>query len=110
MPDPADIALRDRTVAKVRAAGKLYSPRFADWLLTHWHIWLPFEAAANKVHAKGFREYSPYVIVNVLRWQADVRGITFSMTNTLIPDLARLYNAERGPLFKTSTRFGKETS
>jgi hypothetical protein len=62
------------------------------------------------VRDRGIRGYSAYVIVNVLRWRADVRGEKFSMTNTMIPDLARLYNALYGPLFKTSARFGKETT
>jgi hypothetical protein len=108
--DTAQIAQRNELVAFVRAQGPLFSPRFADWLLTNWAMWLAFRDAGTQVYARGFRDYSAYVIVNVLRWRADVRGIKFSMSNTLIPDLARLYNARVGPLFKTSSRFGKETT
>lgn len=106
---PAEQAARERNLDMVREAGAAYSPRFHDWLLTHYAMYLAFRAAADKVRERGLTEYSAYVIANVLRWQADIRGIQFSLSNTLIPDLARLYNAERGPLFKTNARFGKDT-
>lgn len=87
-----------------------FSPRLRDWLLTNWSVWESFREAGDKVRARGLTEYSAYVIVNVLRWRADVSGAKFSLTNTMIPDLARLYNRVAGPLFKTSSRFGKETT
>lgn len=92
------------------SASRQYSPRFHGWLTANYGVWIEFRAAADKVRDAGLKTYSPYVIVNVLRWRADVRGLQFSMSNTLIPDLSRLYNAMYGPLFKTSTRFGKETT
>lgn len=97
-------------IAMIDAAGKQYSPRFRDWLLVNWPMWVNFRNAADAVRDRGFKDYSAYVIVNVLRWRADVKGTSFSMSNTMIPDLARLYNAMYGPLFKTSARFGKETT
>lgn len=106
----ADYARRANIAAMVSEVGPIYSSRFHGWLITNWPMWESFRAAADKVRDRGFRDYSAYVIVNVLRWRADVRGEKFSMTNTMIPDLARLYNALYGPLFKTSTRFGKEAT
>lgn len=108
--DTEEVARRNRTVAIVRGAkAGTFNPRFPDWLLVNWSIWREFCDAADKVRAKGFNGYSAYVVVNVLRWQADVRGIKFSMSNTLIPDLARLYNMRvRDAFFTTSSRFGKE--
>lgn len=103
-------AERIRVLGMVRAARDQYHPKFPDWLLVHYDMWLAFKEAADKVRAHGRTQYSPYVIVNVLRYRADTHGTQFSMTNTLVPDLARLYNADHGPLFKTSTRFGRETS
>lgn len=104
---------RSQVLEMVAAASatKVYSPRFHGWLVDNYDgVWTDFRNAADKVRDKGLTEYSAYVIVNVLRWRADVRGLQFSMSNTLIPDLARLYNAMYGPLFKTSSRFGKETT
>lgn len=103
-----DYEARDRTIALVDAARDQYSPRFRDWLLTNWLVWIEFRKAAHAVRGRGIREYSAYVIVNVLRWQADVRGIKFAFSNTMTPDIARLYNAMYGPLFKTSSRFSRE--
>lgn len=109
--DPAETARRDAFVAIVReSAPGTFNKRFADWLLDHWDLWCDFERAGQAVQNQGFQEYSAYVIVNVVRWRANVRGARFSMSNTLIPDLARLYNATHKPLFTTSTRFGKETT
>lgn len=103
-------AERDLMVQRIlEGKGGPYNRRFHDWMINHGDMWVEFRTAADKVWDANIREYSPYVIVNVLRYRANIRGIKFSMTNTLIPDLARLYNAVRHPLFKTSTRFGKET-
>lgn len=107
---PAAEAERVRVIGMVQAARDQYHPRFPDWLLTHYDIWLEFKAAGDRVRAAGIKEYSAFVIVNVLRYRADTHGRKFSMSNTLVPDLARLYNAEYGPLFKTSTRFGRATT
>lgn len=103
-------AERLRVIGMVQAARDQYHPRFPDWLLTHYDIWLEFKAAADRVRAAGRSEYSAFVIVNVLRYRADTHGRRFSMSNTLVPDMARLYNADHGPLFKTSTRFGRDTT
>lgn len=106
--DAAQLKRRDAIVAWVRGA-EGFNVRFPDWLLGHWDTWLQFEAAADKTWDAGLREYSAYVIVNVLRWRNDLRGTKFSLSNTMIPDLTRLYNAvRRRNLFTTSTRFGKE--
>lgn len=86
-----------------------FLPRFHDWMLENWDTWLAFVDAANMVRKRGLTSYSAYVIVNVLRWRADTRGIKFALSNTMIPDLARLYNLRHGELFTTSTRFGKHT-
>lgn len=85
-----------------------YHPKFADWLLTHWGIYEAFEEAGMKVQARGLMAYSAFVIVNVLRWRADTQGTRFAMSNTMVPDLARLYNALHGQLFKVSTRFANK--
>lgn len=103
-------AQRSADVEYVRMHPEDFSRRFHDWLITNYPMFTDFCRAGDSVRSRGFTEYSAYVITNVLRWRADVRGLQFKMTNTFIPDLARLYNATRGPLFTTSTRFGKETT
>lgn len=108
--DTAKLAQRNADLVHIDANRDNYHPRFRDWFLTNHEMWLNFESASDAVRARGFTNYSAYVIVNVLRWRANIRGTNFSMSNTLIPDLARLYNATRGPLFATAKRFGKETS
>lgn len=105
----ADYAERHAVVEQVRANKDAHHPRFPDWLLANWPTWIAFRNAARQVHSRGFQSYSAFVIVNVLRWRADTTGQKFSMSNTLVPDLARLYNSMYGQLFTTSTRFGKET-
>lgn len=105
----ASEAERIRVLGMVRSARDQYHPKFPDWLLVHYDMWLDFKAAADKVRLSGITDYSAYIIVNVLRYRANIRGIKFSMTNTLIPDLARLYNADHGKLFSVSTRFGRAT-
>lgn len=82
-----------------------FHPRFADWLMTHYGVFESFSAAADSVRRKGLKVYSAFVIVNVLRWRADCEGVKFAMSNTMVPDLARLYNLLYGDLFKVSTRF-----
>ena len=113
MIDRMAVAQRDLTLTKVRETSG-YNPRFADWLLVNWQTWLDFKAAADKVRERSFVDYSAYVIINVLRWRANVRGHKFAMSNTMTPDLARLYNQlhpeVQPPLFKTSTRFAKGIS
>lgn len=91
------------------ARGSDFNPRFGDWLLTHHGIYEKFETAADMVRARGLTAYSAFVIVNVLRWRADTQGTKFSMTNTFVPDLARLYNlAHDVAFFKVSTRFANK--
>lgn len=104
----ADYFERGTVVDMVREHADEYHPRFPEWLLSNWPTWIEFRHAAQRVHSKGFKAYSAFVIVNVLRWRADVNGGKFAMSNTLVPDLARLYNGLYGELFKTSTRFGKD--
>jgi hypothetical protein len=97
---------RNALVDFARDARAEFNPKFADWLLGHFDVYQRFEAAAEKVRARGIQNYSAFVIVNVLRWRADVEGSKFSMTNTFVPDLARLYNLNHNaPFFKVSTRF-----
>lgn len=103
-------AQRTLDVEHVRTHPADFNRRFPDWLLANYPVFTDFCRAGDAVRERGFTEYSAYVITNVLRWRANVRGLQFKMTNTFIPDLARLYNATRGPLFTTSTRFGKETT
>ena len=105
-----DAAAAERRRANaILAKGAGFNPRFHDWLITHHDIYEKFEAAANMVRAKGITSYSGFVIVNVLRWRADTQGTKFAMTNTMVPDLARLYNAANGvDFFKVSTRFSNK--
>lgn len=100
----ADQSQRRESLAVI-AEGSEFHPRFHDWLLTHFGIYEAFESAADKVAKRGHQAYSAFVIVNVLRWRADSEGTKFAMSNTMVPDLARLYNKVRFPLFKISTRF-----
>lgn len=81
-----------------------FLPTFRDWLVTHWHMWERFKEAADRVAASRRTNYSAFVIVNVLRYRADIVGVKFSMTNTFVPDLARLYNRTAHNLFNVSTR------
>jgi hypothetical protein len=91
------------------AGGSDFNPKFKDWLMTHYGIYEKFETAANMVRERGIAAYSAFVIVNVLRWRADTQGTKFSMTNTFVPDMARLYNlAHNVPFFKVSTRFANK--
>lgn len=103
-------AERTRVLAMVRAARAQYHPKFPDWLLTHYDIWLEFKRAGDQLAAKGHKNCSAFMVANVLRFRAMTHGRRFSMSNTLLPDLARLYNADHGPLFTTSSRFGRETT
>ena len=104
----AAVAQRRQAHALI-AKGDDFHARFHDWLITHHGIYEKFEAAANMVLAKGITNYSAFVIVNVLRWRADTQGTKFAMSNTMVPDMARLYNKANGvQFFKVSTRFSNK--
>lgn len=95
----------ERLVEHVRRSESAkYRAGFADWLLNHEDVWARFCKAAHEVRARNITNYSAFVIVNVLRYRADTEGKKFAMTNTYVPDMARLYNAAYGTLFNISTR------
>lgn len=91
-------------LCRVEEDSDLFNPRFHDWLANHMAMWYRFAEAADRVRAKGVRNYSAFVIVNVLRYRADLEGQKFAMTNTFVPDLARLYNLGFPEFFNVSTR------
>lgn len=103
MINTANRVVVEEALRKGMIDGK-FSTRFREWLLTHWFMWERFEQAALKVRDRGIKRYSAFVIVNVLRYRADVEGNKFSMTNTFVPDIARLFNAIHDEFFNVSTR------
>lgn len=84
--------------------GLVFKSGFYNFLINHGDAWLRFYESAEKIRERGIKNYSAFVIVNVLRYRADLEGRKFAMTNTYVPDFARLYNMMVAPIFNVSTR------
>lgn len=88
-------AERDQVLAYVDANAALFHAAFRAWLLENFGIWRSFKVLADKARRAGRRHYSARTIVEVLRWETEIRepaGADFKINNNAVPDLARLYN------------------
>jgi hypothetical protein len=75
-----------------------YPEGFFQWLQTNRDIWKEFEAMALKM-AKRRTRYSARTIVEVMRWNTDLRekpDVTFKLSNNMTPGMARLWMRKHG--------------
>ena len=94
--------------ALVCAEQRHFRADFMSWLSSNWHVWLAFEAEADKVWERGRRHYSARTIYEVLRHESALRqdapGEEWKLNNNQVPDLARLYtlmHPDRADFFET---------
>lgn len=80
-----------------------YPPGFHAWLRENWHIWEEFERRAMQMWRSGRKRYSARTIIEVVRWNTDLREsdkrATWKINNTWIPAMAR-YFMEKHPSCK----------
>lgn len=78
-----------------------YPAGFWKWLKENEHIYLAFKIEAIRMALTGRKRYSARTIVEVLRWQTDLRDsdTTFKINDHYTPGMARLFLAEYGKRF-----------
>jgi len=74
---------------------------FRTWLRDNWSIFGAFYSRAYQMQTLGREHYSARTIIEVLRWDSDIRdsGYLFKIDGNWVPDMARLYNELTGTKF-----------
>lgn len=77
-----------------------YPDGFFHWLELNPQIWNEFEVMALKM-AKKRPRYSARTIVEVMRWNSDLRqhDVTFKLSNNMTPGMARLWMQKYGKAY-----------
>lgn len=99
---------RKRYACHVVVAGQRYfRADFMDWVVSNWHVWLAFEAQADRIWDTGRRHYSARTIYEFLRHETMTKEgpneLELKLNNNVVPDLARLYlqmHPERSGFFE----------
>ena len=75
-----------------------YPEGFFHWLSQNQHIWEAFERRAYQMALVGRKRYSARTIIEVLRWDSDLRekNKLFKISNNMVPGMARLWMAKYG--------------
>ena len=75
-----------------------YPDRFWIWLRQNRHVYRAFCAYAFRMAMKGRTHYGAKTIVEVLRYETDLRDSeqTFKLNNNYTSGLARLFMSEHG--------------
>ena len=75
-----------------------YPAGFFQWLKENEKIWREFERMALAMAARNRKRYSARTIVEVLRWNSDLRqtDVLFKISNNMTPGMARLWMRKHG--------------
>ena len=75
-----------------------YPVGFWHWLRQNGKVYRVFEQMAMDMARSGRQRYSARTLVEVLRWNSDVRdsGVTFKINGTHVPGMARLFMEKHG--------------
>jgi hypothetical protein len=87
------LASRVKNVESHYAQEHLFRSDFSAWLESNWHVWLSFEAEAEKAWQLGRRTYSARTLVEYLRHDTNIRQVEreYKINNNFVPDLGRIY-------------------
>lgn len=80
----------------IEANAAKFRDDFGAWLYDNFHIYREFERRANRLWQAGRRHYSARTIMEVVRFETDLREANaesseWKINNNIIPDCARLY-------------------
>src|SRR5210317_391777 len=78
-----------------------YPAGFWRWLTENEHIYDAFKIEAIRMALTGRKRYSARTIVELLRWQSDLKDSdkTFKINGNYVPGMARLFMQEYGERF-----------
>ena len=81
--------------------GDGYPQGFWKWLGENEHIYTAFKIEAIRMALTGRPRYSARTIVELLRWQTDLKDseVTFKINDHYTPGMARLFMSEYGERF-----------
>lgn len=93
-----------------------YPPGFLRWLRDNRDIYDAFEKRALQMARSGRKHYSAYTIVQVIRWETDLRDKdeTFKINNNHTPAMARYFMEQWGKaypgFFKLRDSLGRDVN
>ena len=89
--------MNQRQASWVRNNQNDYPEGFFKWISDNQKIWKAFEAKALQM-ARVRKRYSARTIVEVLRWNTDLRqtDVLFKISNNMTPGMARLWMQKHG--------------
>jgi hypothetical protein len=75
-----------------------YPDGFWHWMGQNEHIYAAFRVKAFQMALKGRKRYSARTIIEVLRWETDLRENKplFKISNNMVPGMSRLFMTEYG--------------
>lgn len=78
-----------------------YPEGFWHWLSKNDHVYRAFKVEAIRMALTGRKRYSARTIVEVMRWNSDLRDheVTFKLNDHYTPGMARLFMNEYGERF-----------
>lgn len=81
---------------------------YTEWKRANHPIVLAAFDLADDMRSRGYKHWSMWAAINVIRWQTALRDVTqadFKISNGVIADLARDYNRAVGfAFFRTKRR------
>lgn len=75
--------------------------RFADFHREHPEIWAQFKQLAELIYKKGFRRYSPDIIIHLIRWKYDSE---LGPNSKAVPKVNDWYTGYYADMFRTSDK------
>lgn len=75
-----------------------YPAGFWHWMKDNAHIYMAFKNFALQMAATGRKRYSARTIVEVMRWQTDLKDTDkqWKINGNYVPGLARLFMSDHG--------------
>jgi len=75
-----------------------YPGGFFSWLARNQRIYNEFEKQALRMALRGRKRYSARTIIEVIRWNTDLRdsGSSFKINGNQVPGMARLFMETHG--------------
>ena len=82
-------------VRELDSKPELYDEEFREYLRENWTMFCAFVRKCDQMRRTGRSYYSGWAIVNVIRWESDLREVDskFKCNNNWTALLSRLYNA-----------------